>query len=96
MRRFSPSVTSPMTVAVTSQRSQTAMKASTLSGVTTAHIRSCDSEERISAGVMSFARSGTASRSIAMPPSPALASSLVAQESPAPPRSWIPTTRPAR
>ena len=29
-----------------------------------------------------------------MPPSPALASSLVAQDSPAPPRSWMPTTSP--
>ena len=28
-----------------------------------------------------------------MPPVPALASSLVAQESPAPPRSWMPVTR---
>ena len=30
-----------------------------------------------------------------MPPSPALASSEVAQDSPAPPRSWMPATSPA-
>ncbi len=71
------------------------MKASTSCGRTTAHMRSCDSLERISAGVMPVARSGTASRSTRMPPSPALASSDVAQDSPAPPRSWMPTTSPA-
>ena len=47
------SVTSPITSACTSHFAQTARKASTLSGVTTAHIRSCDSLDRISAGVMS-------------------------------------------
>lgn len=48
------------------------------------HIRSCDSLDRISAGVIPLARSGTASRSMRIPPSPALASSEVAQDSPAP------------
>ena len=89
----SPSVTSPMTVASTSHLRQTAMKASTFSGVTTAHMRSCDSLESTSAGVMFAARSGTLSRSMCMPPSPAEASSDVAQDNPAPPRSWMPTTR---
>ena len=91
----SPSVTSPMTSACTSHLAQTARKASTLSGVTTAHIRSCDSLERISAGVIPSARSGTLSSTMCIPPSPAEASSEVAQDNPAPPRSWMPTTRPA-
>ena len=89
------SVTSPMTVASTSHLRQTSMNASTFSGVTTAHIRSCDSLDRISAGVMFAARSGTRSNSTFMPPSPAEASSEVAQDNPAPPRSWMPTTRSA-
>ncbi len=55
----SPSVTSPITVASTSHLRQTAMNASTFSGVTTAHMRSWDSLESTSAGVMSLARSGT-------------------------------------
>ena len=84
-----------MTVARVSQRRQTARKASTSSGRTTAHMRSCDSLDRISAGVMPEARSGTASSSTCMPPSPALASSEVAHDRPAPPRAWMPTTRPA-
>jgi hypothetical protein len=71
------------------------MKASTFSGATTAHMRSCDSLDRISAGVMSLARSGTVSSSIDIPPSPADASSDVAQDNPAPPRSWMPITSPA-
>ncbi|SKS12487.1 Uncharacterised protein [Mycobacteroides abscessus subsp. abscessus] len=82
-----------MTVASTSHLRHTAMKASTFSGVTTAHIRSWDSLESTSAGVIPVARSGTLSRSMCIPPSPADASSDVAQDSPAPPRSWIPTTR---
>ena len=54
-----------MTVASTSHLRHTAMNASTFSGVTTAHMRSCDSLDRISAGVMFAARSGTVSSSIA-------------------------------
>src|SRR3712207_3317285 len=82
-----------MTVASTSHLRQTARNRSTLPGSTIAHIRSCDSLIRISAGVSVVSRSGTASRSMCIPPVPALASSLVAQDSPAPPRSWIPVTR---
>ncbi len=84
-----------MTVASTSHLRHTAMNASTFSGATTAHMRSCDSLDSTSAGVMNLARSGTLSSSIAMPPSPADASSDVAQDNPAPPRSWMPITRPA-
>ncbi len=91
----SPSATSPITVASTSHLRQTAMNFSTFSGVTTAHMRSWDSLESTSAGVMFAARSGTVSSSIIIPPSPAEASSDVAQDNPAPPRSWMPTTKPA-
>ena len=89
------SVTSPTTVASTSHFSQIARNALTSSGSTTAIIRSCDSLIRISSGASVESRSGTLSSSTCMPPSPALASSDVAHESPAPPRSWIPATSPA-
>ena len=88
-------MTSPITVASTSHLRQTAMNFSTFSGATTAHMRSCDSLDRISAGVMLAARNGTRSSSMAMPPSPADANSDVAQDNPAPPRSWMPITSPA-
>ena len=91
----SPSVTSPTTVASTSHLAQIARNASTSSGSTTAIIRSCDSLIRISSGASVESRSGTRSSSTCMPPSPAEASSEVAQDSPAPPRSWMPATRPA-
>ena len=81
------SVTSPITVAWTSHLAQTCMKASMRSGRTTAIIRSCDSLIRISAGVRLGSRSGIASMSTLMPPSPPAASSVVAQAMPAAPRS---------
>ena len=88
------SVTSPITEASTSHLAQMARKASTSPGSTTAIIRSCDSLMRISSGDSVESRSGTLSSSTCMPPSPAEASSEVAQESPAPPRSWMPATSP--
>ena len=72
-----------MTVAVTSHFAQIARNASIFAGVTTAHMRSCDSLMRISSGVSVGSRSGTGSSSTCMPPSPLAASSVVAQESPA-------------
>ncbi len=48
-------------------------------------------EDLLGASVQS--RSGTRSSSTCMPPSPADASSDVAHERPAPPRSWMPATR---
>ena len=60
--------------------------------MTTAIIRSCDSLIRISSGANVLSRSGTRSSQTCMPPSPLLASSLVAHDSPAPPRSWMPST----
>ena len=91
----SPAVTSPMTTASTSHLAQTARKSSTWRGSTTAIIRSCDSLIKISSGDRVESRSGTRSRSTCIPPSPALANSEVAHESPAPPRSWMPATNPA-
>ncbi len=87
-------MTSPITVASTSHFRHTARKASTFSGATTAHMRSCDSLHSTSAGVISRVRSGTVSSSIDIPPSPAEANSDVAQDNPAPPRSWMPITSP--
>ena len=84
IRNRSPSVTSPITVASTSHLRHTARNASTFSGATTAHIRSCDSLDSISAGVISGPlRDGVQFDRI--PPSPADASSDVAQDNPAPP-----------
>ena len=89
------SVTSPMSTASTSHFAQIARNAATSPGATTAIIRSCDSLMRISSGASVESRSGTRSSSTCIPPSPALASSDVAQDSPAPPRSWMPVTMPA-
>ena len=88
-------VTSPITVASTSHLRQMAMNAATRSGLTTAIMRSCDSLIRISAGVRLGSRSGMASMSTNMPPSPPADSSVVAQATPAAPRSWMPSTRSA-
>jgi len=90
-----PPVTSPITVAGTSQRAQILRKASRSAGVVTAIIRSWDSLIKISGGVSPWSRSGTVSRSTAMPTPPAAASSVVAQAIPAAPRSPIATTTPA-
>ena len=57
-------------------------------------MRSCDSLIKISGGPSDPSRSGTASSRTSMPPVPAAASSVVAQATPAAPRSWMPTTRP--
>ena len=84
-----------MTTASTSHFAQIARNRSTSPGSTTAIIRSCDSLIRISSGASEESRSGTRSSEIRMPPSPALASSEVAHDRPAPPRSWMPATTPA-
>src|ERR1700761_5312973 len=89
-------VTSPMTVAWTPHLAQTPRKRSTLAGVTTAIIRSWDSLMRISGGPSEESRSGTWSSRTRMPPVPAAASSVVAQATPAAPRSWMPVIRSSR
>ena len=94
MTSRSPVVTSPIAVASTSHLAQTARKRSTLAGSTTAIIRSWLSLIRISSGASEESRSGTRSSQTCMPPSPALASSEVAHDRPAPPRSWMPVTSP--
>ena len=95
MRRAPPSVTRPTTWARTSQRRQSARTSSRSAGSTTASIRSWLSDVMISNGSRPGWRRATAETSTSMPTPPRLAISLVAQQSPAPPRSWIPTTRPA-
>ena len=88
------SVTSPTTAARTSHLAQTARNSSTRPGSTTAIMRSWDSLIKISGGPSDASRSGTWSSRTAMPPVPAAASSVVAQATPAAPRSWMPVTRP--
>ncbi len=85
--RSSPwSVTSPITVHGSSQRSHAARTSSSRSGSTTATIRSCDSEIMISQGSRPGSRSGTRSRCTSTPiPSRAISESEEA--SPAAPQS---------
>src|ERR1700760_1696268 len=89
-------VTAPMTVAWTPHLAQTPRNRSTLAGVTTAIIRSWDSLIRISGGPRVASRRGTWSSRTRMPPVPAAASSVVAQATPAAPRSWMPVMRSSR
>ena len=91
--RCFPSVTSPITVTVTSHFLQISKNRLILLGSTIAHIRSWDSDIKISSGERDGSRNGTLSNCTFIPPEPPDASSLVAQDKPAPPRSWIPTTR---
>jgi len=84
----------PIRLARRPHRVQTSSTASASSGLTMASIRSCDSEVRISNGSMPGSRSGTASRSRSAPTPARAADSLIAQVNPAPPRSWMPHSRP--
>ena len=86
-RRRRESVTSPIAVERTSQRSQTSWSSASLSGSTTHSIRSWDSEIMISNGSMSSSRSGTFDTSMSRPTSPLDAISDEEDESPAAPRS---------
>ena len=85
-------VTSPMAVAQTPHFSAVLSTASSLSGATSSSIRSWDSLARISCGSIEGSRSGTRSSHTRMPVPAAAAVSVSAQVSPAPPRSWMPTT----
>ena len=76
-----------MTVAVTSHFLQIFMKRESFAGSMIAHMRSCDSDIKISSGDNDGSRSGTFSSCIDIPPDPAEASSLVAHDKPAPPKS---------
>ena len=87
-------MTTPIAVALTSQRSQTASTASTRAGSTTHSIRSCDSEIMISNGSMSASRSGTLATSRSRPTAPFAAISDDDDVSPAAPRSWSATSSP--
>ena len=95
MPAASGSVTTPIAVAATSQRSQTSCTAASDSGVTIASIRSWLSLVITSTGLMFGSRRGTRETSTSMPRRACAAVSLVAHDRPAPPRSWMPTTRPA-
>ena len=80
-------MTTPMTEARTSQRSQIARTRSSPTGSTIASMRSWDSLVMISNGSMPGSRVGMAVTSTSMPTPPREAVSLVAQVMPAPPRS---------
>ena len=95
MRSEPPSVTRPMTAAVTSHLSQMASTRSNPPGSTIASIRSWDSLVITSWASMPGSRRGTAETSTSMPTPPRDAVSLVAHVRPAPPRSWMPMTRPS-
>ncbi|CPU65564.1 Uncharacterised protein [Mycobacteroides abscessus] len=86
------SLTSPMTAVSTSHLAVMARNSSSFSGATTAIMRSCDSDMRISPALSVGSRSRTSSSHTCMPPSPFEASSDVAHEIPAAPRSWMPST----
>ena len=94
-RRRRVSVTSPIAVALTSHFSQTATTSSTRDGSTTQSIRSWDSEIMISNASMSASRSGTRATSMSIPTSPFDAISEELDDSPAAPRSWSDSSRPA-
>jgi hypothetical protein len=81
------SVTEPIGVARTSQRSQIPSSSSSRSGSTTQSMRSCDSEIMISNGSMSASRRGTRDTSRSSPTSPLEAISDEDEDSPAAPRS---------
>ncbi len=83
-----------MTEAPRPQRRQVASASSASSGLTMTSIRSWDSEVRTSKGSIPRSRRGTRSRWIRMPVPALAADSEVAQQMPAPPRSWMPTTTP--
>ena len=85
-------MTSPSTEVSTSHLFTTSRNASSFSGATIAIMRSCDSDMRISSAVSVGSRSSTLSSETFMPLLPLAASSLVAQEMPAAPRSWIAST----
>ncbi len=93
MRRRPVDVTLPTTAAATSQRRHTSSTRSTLSGVTIASIRSWLSLVITSHASIPASRRNTDVTSTSIPTPPREAVSLVAHVSPAPPRSWIPTTR---
>ena len=95
MRNEPQSVTRPMTAARTSHLSQMAITRSRPSGSTMASIRSWDSLVMTSWASIPGSRRGTADTSTSMPTPPRDAVSLVAHVSPAPPRSWMPTTSPS-
>ena len=88
------SVTLPITAHGSSQRSHTMPTAASISGLTTATIRSCDSEIMISHGSMPSSRNGTPSSWTSMPmPSEAISAREDAR--PAAPQSCSDSTRPA-
>src|SRR5436190_1691825 len=90
--RYMPSsVTRPIGVAVSSHLAAVAWTSFTRSALATTSMRSCDSDSRISYGVIPGSRVGTRDRSISTPTPPFAAISADEDVSPAAPMSWIAT-----
>ncbi len=85
------SVTLPIGVAVSSHVRTDRLNRRTRPGSATTSIRSCDSESRISYGVIPGSRVGTSAVSISTPTPPRAAISADELVSPAAPMSWIAT-----
>src|SRR5205814_606139 len=93
--RYIPSsVTRPIGVTVSSQLAAIAWTSVTRSAWATTSMRSCDSESRISYGVIPGSRVGTRDRSTSTPTPPRAAISADDEVSPAAPMSWIATMWP--
>ena len=95
-RQIFSGIARPITVAGTSYSSKMRRTFSTLSGRTASIIRSWLSDTQISHGARPSSFSGTLSRSTSAPNPPARAISPTTHERPPPPRSFIPSRRPAR
>src|SRR5437870_3266413 len=88
------SVTRPMGVAASSHFVAIAWTWGTRSAFATTSIRSCDSDSRISYGVIPGSRVGTSDRSISTPTPPLAAISADDEVRPAAPMSWMATMWP--
>ncbi|OPX59943.1 MAG: hypothetical protein A4E30_01211 [Methanomassiliicoccales archaeon PtaB.Bin215] len=89
-----PGTTLPMTVASTSHMANRSRMRFTLCSDAASIMRSCDSETQTSQGASPLSFNGTLSRSTSAPHPPERAISPTTQDSPPPPRSFIPLMRP--
>ena len=93
-RKVPVAVTRPIVAASSSHFSRISRTESSRPASATTSIRSCDSERRISYGVIPCSRTGTRATSITTPVPDRPAISTPLEVSPAAPMSWIPTMCP--
>ena len=93
-RNLPSAVTSPISSASSSHFSRIRWTSSSQPLVATTSIRSCDSDKRISYGVISGSRTGTRATSISTPFPARPAISAAEDVIPAAPISWIPVIEP--